>query len=66
MFDALFGIDRVVLWQQLAQEIDASYVADFWGDGRVLKRHRQWTVVLDIYHHGKGQRDTRMRTSSTL
>lgn len=63
MFNALFDIDRDVLWQKLAQEIDATYVADFWGDHRVLKRHRQWTVVLDLYHHGKGQRETRLRTS---
>lgn len=63
MFDALFGASRDLLWQRLAQEIDATYVAGFWRDGRVLKRHRQWTIVLDIYHHGKGQHDTRMRTS---
>ena len=63
MFKDLFGIDTAGLWQRLAAEIGGTFVADFWRDNRVLWRHRQWTIILDIYHHGKGQRDTRLRVS---
>ena len=42
MFESLFDISRDVLWQKLAHEIDASYASGFWGDGRVLKRQRDF------------------------
>jgi hypothetical protein len=63
MFENLFGLDTGRLWRQLAKDIGGTFVADFWRDNRVRWQHRQWTVVLDIHHYGKGQRDTRVRTS---
>jgi hypothetical protein len=63
MLDALFGRDRDRLWQQVALEIGATYNPDFWGDGKVLLQHRHATIVLDIYHYGKGSKATRMRAS---
>jgi hypothetical protein len=63
MFKNLFGLDTGKLWRRLAEEIGGTYVSDFWRDDRVLWRHRAWTVVLDIHHYGKGQRETRVRTS---
>jgi len=64
-FMGLFGPNKKEMWQQLAEEINASYVdGGFWQGDRVEAHVDNWTVVLDTYVVSTGKSTityTRMR-----
>lgn len=61
----LFGPNKKEIWQQLAEEINASYINNgFWKGDRVEAHVDNWTVVLDTYVVSTGKATityTRMR-----
>ncbi len=62
----LFGPSKKAIWQQLAQELDGTFVkGTFNKPDKVYAFHEPWMVVLDTYTVSTGkssQRFTRIRT----
>jgi hypothetical protein len=47
---SIFGPSRAEIWQQLTNEIKATYLGgDFWKGDKVIAQHGQWTITLDTY-----------------
>ncbi|NBB30275.1 DUF3137 domain-containing protein [Cellulophaga sp. BC115SP] len=56
----IFGPSKEEIWVQLEQEINARLINkdSFWHDSKVVLEHKNWTIILDVFHHSSGKSST--------
>lgn len=62
LLHALFGPSKDEIWSQIASEIGGQYIgAEFWDSGKLIYRHKQWSIRLDTTRRGGKNKTTYTR-----
>jgi len=57
----IFGPSKEEVWVQLEQEINAQFIKKksfLIDDSKVVLEHKNWTIVLDVFHRSTGKSST--------
>ncbi len=56
----IFGPSKEEIWVQLEQEINATLIKkkNFFDDSKVVLEHKNWTIILDVFHRSTGKSST--------